>query len=123
MREDQSREERERQLRYFLAPLLKTSMSSISRAEIQAIVDRKANEGKLTMANRLKAALCAFTRWAYLRDFIDTDPGARVQKAAIERPRTRTLKWSRKTGQLAKVYPKPLKGYENGEAPELYRSV
>lgn len=33
------------------------------------------------------------------------------------------VKWSRKTGQLAKVYPQPLKGYENGEAPELYRSV
>lgn len=34
-----------------------------------------------------------------------------------------TLKWSQKTGQSAKVYPKPLKGYENGEAPEFYRSV
>lgn len=34
-----------------------------------------------------------------------------------------TVKWSQKTGQLAKVYPKPLKGYENGEAPELYRSI
>ena len=33
------------------------------------------------------------------------------------------LKWSQKTGQSAKVYPKPLKGYENGEAPEFYRSV
>jgi len=33
------------------------------------------------------------------------------------------MKWSQKTGQLAKVYPKPLKGYEHGEAPELYRSV
>lgn len=33
------------------------------------------------------------------------------------------LKWSQKTGQLAKVYPKPMKGYENGEAPEFYRSV
>ncbi|GAW36089.1 hypothetical protein RA2_03157 [Roseovarius sp. A-2] len=33
------------------------------------------------------------------------------------------LKWSQKTGQSAKVYPKPLKGYENGEAPELYRPV
>ena len=33
------------------------------------------------------------------------------------------LKWSQKTGQSAKVYPKPLKGYENGKAPELYRSV
>ena len=33
------------------------------------------------------------------------------------------VKWSQKTGQLAKVYPKPMKGYENGEAPEFYRSV
>ncbi|WP_205321392.1 NUDIX domain-containing protein [Tritonibacter mobilis] len=33
------------------------------------------------------------------------------------------LKWSQKTGQSAKVYPKPLKGYEDGKAPELYRSV
>ncbi len=34
-----------------------------------------------------------------------------------------TLKWSQESGQSAKVYPKPLKGYENGEAPELYRPV
>ena len=33
------------------------------------------------------------------------------------------MKWSQKTGQLAKVYPKSMKGYENGEAPEFYRSV
>ena len=33
------------------------------------------------------------------------------------------LKWSQKTGQSAKVYPISLKGYENGKAPELYRSV
>ena len=33
------------------------------------------------------------------------------------------VKWSQKTGQSAKVYPKPMKGYENGEAPEFYRSV
>ena len=34
-----------------------------------------------------------------------------------------TLKWSEQTGQSAKVYPKPLKGYEDGKAPEFYRSV
>jgi len=33
------------------------------------------------------------------------------------------LKWSQRTGQSAKVYPEPLKGYENGEAPEVYRPV
>jgi hypothetical protein len=33
------------------------------------------------------------------------------------------VKCSQKTGQRAKVYPEPLKGYENGEAPEVYRAV
>ena len=33
------------------------------------------------------------------------------------------LKWSQETGQSAKVFPEPLKGYEHGKAPELYRSV
>ena len=33
------------------------------------------------------------------------------------------VKWSQKTGQRAKVYPEPSKGYENGEAPEVYRPV
>lgn len=33
------------------------------------------------------------------------------------------LKWSEKIGQLAKVYPGPLKGNKNGKAPELYRSL
>lgn len=33
------------------------------------------------------------------------------------------MKWSQEIGQLAKVYPKPLKGYEHGRTPELYRSV
>ena len=35
----------------------------------------------------------------------------------------RHVKWSQKTGQSSKVYPKPLRGYENGEAPELYGPV
>ena len=33
------------------------------------------------------------------------------------------MKWSQRTGQLSKVCPKPMEGYENGEAPEFYRSV
>lgn len=33
------------------------------------------------------------------------------------------VKWSQETGQSAKVFPEPLKGYEHGKAPELYRSV
>lgn len=33
------------------------------------------------------------------------------------------VKCSQKTGQRAKVYPKPLKGYENDETPEVYGPV
>ena len=39
------------------------------------------------------------------------------------RNRPANLKWSQKTGQRAKVYPEPLKGYENGEAPEVHRPI
>ena len=34
-----------------------------------------------------------------------------------------TVKWSQSTGERAKVYPETLKGYENGEAKEVYRPV
>ena len=33
------------------------------------------------------------------------------------------LKWSRKSGQLAKVYPELFGGIRDGETPEVYRSV
>ncbi len=33
------------------------------------------------------------------------------------------VKWSQKTGQSFKMYPKFMKGYENGEAPDFYRCV
>ena len=43
--------------------------------------------------------------------------------SAYRSKRNEKLKWSQETGQLAKVYPQRMKGYENGEAPEVYRSV
>jgi len=33
------------------------------------------------------------------------------------------IKWSQKSGQVAKVYPIDLKGYENGETPEFFGRV
>lgn len=33
------------------------------------------------------------------------------------------MKCAQKAEQSVKVYPKPMKGYENGEAPAFYRSV
>ena len=46
-------------------------------------------------------------------------------KNMLPAPGTATLamKWSQRTGKPAKVYPKPLKGYEDGKAPEFYGPV
>jgi site-specific recombinase XerD len=90
LKEGQSREERKRQLRATLSPYLLLRMDALSRADLQRIVDAKAAEGKIPMANRLYAALCAFTSWAYGRGHIETDPGTSVQKAGREQSRKRT---------------------------------
>jgi integrase len=85
-----SRLERERQLRACFAELSGLRLADLKRGDLQKIVDGKAAEGKHVMANRLSAAVCAFTAWCWRRDFIDVDPGAKVQKSAKEKARTRT---------------------------------
>ena len=90
LKEGPAREERKRQLRTSLSKLNGTRMDRLSRADLQSIVDSKASEGKIVMANRIRAALCAFTRWAFRRGHIVIDPGANVQKAGREVSRKRT---------------------------------
>ena len=90
LKKGQSREDRKRQLRASLSPYLRSRMDALSRADLQRIVDAKAAEGKIPMANRLHAALCAFTGWAYGRGHIENDPGSSVQKAGREQSRKRT---------------------------------
>ena len=86
-----SREERKRQLINYLAPIFDKRMEQLTRKDLQRIVDAKAAEGKIPMANRLRAAFCAFTNWAYMREHTENDVGAGVQKAGRETSRTRTL--------------------------------
>lgn len=90
LKSGQSREERERQLRTYLAPFSDIRIGDLTRANIQGIVDNKAAEGRRVMANRLRSAICAFTHWAFQRDYIAADPGVKVQKAGNEKPRDRT---------------------------------
>jgi len=85
-----SRDERERQLRAYLAPFSDIRIGDLTREHIQVVVDKKAAEGRRVMANRLRSAICAFTHWAFQRDYIATDPGVKVQKAGKEKPRDRT---------------------------------
>ena len=90
LKEGQSREERKRQLRACLSSLNNKRMDQLCRADLQRIVDMKAAEGKIPMANRLHAAVRAFTNWAYSRGHIESDPGASLQKAGREESRKRT---------------------------------
>jgi hypothetical protein len=71
-----AREERKRQLQTYLKPYLKKRIDEFSRADIQRIVDGKQAEGKIVMANRLRAAILAFTHWAHKRGHTEKDVGA-----------------------------------------------
>lgn len=86
----QSREERKRQLRTHLEPHFQKPIDGLRRADIQQIVDAKQGEGKVVMANRLRAAVCAFTHWAHRRGYMSENVGEAVQKAGKEAARTRT---------------------------------
>jgi integrase len=85
-----SRTERENQLRAYLKPLLSTRIDSVKRADLQRIVDKKAADGKVVMANRLRAAFTAFFGWAIRRNHIETNPSEGLQSAGKEKPRDRT---------------------------------
>lgn len=84
-------DERSRQLRTALGKHISWPVGDISRKDMQAVIDAKAQEGRLVMANRLKSALCAFTRWAWQRGYTDNDEGAGLTKAAKEKARERVL--------------------------------
>jgi integrase len=86
----QSRDERKRQLYSALSERLDSPISKLTRAELQSVIDDKQAEGKVYMANRIRAAIRAFTVWAHKRGHVDQDIGALLQSAGREAPRDRT---------------------------------
>lgn len=85
-----AKEERKRQLITYLKPHMRKRIDALSRADIQRIVDGKQAEGKIVMANRLRAAILAFTHWANRRGHTERDVGKAVQRAGKETARART---------------------------------
>lgn len=83
--------ERKRQLELALDAHLSEPFPSLTRSILQKAIDDKAKEGRLIMANRVRAALKALTRWAWRREYIDQDPGGRLEQATKERIRDRVL--------------------------------
>lgn len=86
-----TRSERNRQLQQALAPYLDKPIEDLSRKHLQRAIDAKTTNGRGAYANRIRAALMAFTRWATQRDYIQNDIGAALPKALKEAPRDRVL--------------------------------
>lgn len=79
--------DRKRQLEQALSAHMDRSIADLTRAHLQAVIDAKAKAGRAIMANRIKSALSAFTRWAWRRGYTETDAGAGLSKAVSEKPR------------------------------------
>ena len=83
--------ERMRELRKALSEVLDQPISELSRATLQDAIDTKAEAGRLVYANRIRAYLRAFTKWAYGREYLQEDVGQRIDAATKEAPRDRVL--------------------------------
>lgn len=81
--------ERRRQLNLALDSRYSDQISSLKRAEMQAVIDNIGLSGRVVFANRIKAALSAFTKWSWQRGYSDGDEGAGLRRAGKERARER----------------------------------
>ncbi|WP_407492065.1 tyrosine-type recombinase/integrase [Pseudooceanicola sp. MF1-13] len=92
--------ERTKQLQAVLSSILDTHITDMNTAFLQAAIDAKAREGKIVMANRLRSAIRAFTKWAWRRGYVAEDIGAKLDKAGDEKARELTLSIS----EVATIY-------------------
>ncbi|CTQ63682.1 Putative prophage CPS-53 integrase [Roseibium album] len=72
--------ERESQLRSALASKASSQISKLTRKDLQTAIDRKATEGARYAANRIRAALVAFSKWCWRRGYIIEDIGIGTSK-------------------------------------------
>ncbi|WP_170459637.1 tyrosine-type recombinase/integrase [Ruegeria arenilitoris] len=83
--------ERRRQLDNALKKHFRKPISSLERRELQAFIDGVADSGAKVLANRYKAAISAFTGFAWRRGYTEQNVGAGLSNATRERPRDRVL--------------------------------
>ena len=83
--------ERKRQLEQAMCNMLASPIGDLQTRHLQAAVDEHIQRGKLVLANRVRAALRAFTAWAWQRGYLAEDVGQRVAKGAKESARERVL--------------------------------
>lgn len=63
----------------------------VTKADLMRVVDRVADQGKLTQANRVRAFVTRFFNWAVERDLVAVSPATSLPKPAVEISRDRVL--------------------------------
>lgn len=81
--------ERRKQIEQALKGKLELPIASLRRTDLQLAIDQKASASHKTAANRVRAALKAFTKWAAGRDHIPSDIGLELPKPFKETSRKR----------------------------------
>lgn len=81
--------ERRKQITQALDGKLDIPIANLRRSDLQFSIDEKASSSHKTAANRVRAALKAFTKWAAGRDHIPADIGLELPKPFKEVSRLR----------------------------------
>lgn len=81
--------ERRRQIEQALHEQLDAPVGNLRKPDLQQAVDRKLAEGRRVYANRIRASLMHFTKWAYERDHIESNLGHSLPRAMKEESRDR----------------------------------
>jgi integrase len=84
--------QRRKQIEVAFGSRLDDPMNKVERRHLQEFIDKVAGKGTKVLANRYKAAISAFTSFAWKRGYIDHNFGAGLAKApGKEKPRDRLL--------------------------------
>lgn len=84
--------QRRKQIEVAFGNRLGDPMNKVERRHLQEFIDKVAGKGTKVLANRYKAAISAFTSFAWKRGYIDQNIGAGLAKApGKEKPRDRLL--------------------------------
>ncbi len=84
--------QRRKQIEVAFGNRLDDPMNKVERRHLQEFIDKVAGKGTKVLANRYKAAISAFTSFAWKRGYIDHNIGAGLAKApGKEKPRDRLL--------------------------------
>jgi integrase len=84
--------QRRKQIEVAFGSRLDDPLNKVERRHLQEFIDKVAGKGTKVLANRYKAAISAFTSFAWKRGYIDHNIGAGLAKApGKEKPRDRIL--------------------------------